>query len=153
MRPLRGKGEQLLGDDVRGIGAGERLYHRGHTWVLPQEDGSVIVGMDELVHDLLGKPREVVLPPRGAQLTVGGTAARVRTQDGEYRIASPVDGTVIDAAAEDEDWRIRVRPREGACDTRHLLRGAEVNAWMIHESAAIRAADGKVALAALLLDP
>ena len=35
----------------------DRLYHRGHTWVKPAEDGTFTVGLDELADHLVGRAR------------------------------------------------------------------------------------------------
>ena len=37
----------------------DRLYHRGHTWVKPEEDGTVCIGIDALAEHLIGAPDSV----------------------------------------------------------------------------------------------
>ena len=44
----------------------ELLYHRGHTWVRPEDDGTSTVGLDELAHHLIGHPDSVQLPVKGS---------------------------------------------------------------------------------------
>ena len=41
------------------------LYHRGHTWVRPENDGTLTVGLDEFAHHLIGHPDSVQLPVAG----------------------------------------------------------------------------------------
>jgi len=43
------------------------LYHRGHTWVRPENDGTVTVGLDELARHLIGHPDSVQLPAQGSE--------------------------------------------------------------------------------------
>ena len=43
----------------------DRLYHRGHTWVRPETDGTLTVGLDDIARRLLGTPEKVELPGAG----------------------------------------------------------------------------------------
>ena len=42
-----------------------RYYHRGHTWVQANDDGTVTIGLDPLAQRLIGRPDIVELPPPG----------------------------------------------------------------------------------------
>jgi hypothetical protein len=112
---------------------GELLYHRGHTWVHPEEDGTVTVGLDDFASRLMGLPDRVVLPARGASLEVNGTGWIAVRDGSDVRVLSPVDGEVVATGGPSEAWYLRVRPPGGALDDRHLLRGGEVGAWMARE--------------------
>ncbi len=112
----------------------DRLYHRGHCWVRPEQDGTVTVGLDDLAARLLASPEHVDLPPAGARLEVNGTALRVRKQGAEVRVLSPVEGEVIACGAPAGSWYLKVRPAQsGEPAFRHLLRGAEVRPWVMRE--------------------
>ena len=52
----------------------DRLYHRGHTWVRPEPDGTLTVGLDDLARRLVGAPERVELPAAGSRLQVNGPA-------------------------------------------------------------------------------
>ena len=54
----------------------DRRYHRGHTWVRPEEDGTVTVGLDDFAERLLGDPEEILLPATGTRLRLNGTGFR-----------------------------------------------------------------------------
>lgn len=105
----------------------DRFYHRGHTWVKMESDGTLTIGLDDLGRRLLGTPDSVELPAPGARLETNGAAFRARRQGIEVRVLAPVDGEVIEA----RDMTLRVRPDK--LDFRHLLRGAEVRPWLMRE--------------------
>ncbi len=109
----------------------DRYYHRGHTWVREAEDGTLLVGLDDLGRRLLGADGTVETPPAGAELRVNEPAFVARRNGVEARILSPVDGTVLGPASDGEAL-VRVRPAEDFRTT-HLLRGGEAVAWMRHE--------------------
>lgn len=127
----------------------DRYYHRGHTWIREEPDGTLLVGLDELGRRLLGEDAEIGLPAPGTRLRVNEPAFRARRNGVEVRILSPVDGTV-EGPASDGEGLVRVKPAEGF-STVHLLRGREAAAWMRHEidrlQMALSAACGAVSLA------
>jgi len=112
----------------------DRFYHRGHTWVHPETDGTVTVGLDDLGSHLIGKPDAIELPPPGAHLEVNGAAFHVRKRDATVRVLSPIGGEVIATGGPNSDWYLKIRP--GAiCESafRHLLRGPEIKPWILRE--------------------
>lgn len=123
--PPRGESVPDLPDD--------RLYHRGHTWVRPEPDGTVAIGLDEFASRLIGEPSGVRLPAVGRRLAVNGTAFRVRTAAAEARILSPVDGVVVATGGPGKDFWIRVRLAGDVLDARHLLAAEEAGPWMVYE--------------------
>lgn len=111
----------------------DRYYHRGHTWVKPDRFGTVVVGVDDIGERLLGSDRTPVLPQPGTVLHVGAPAIAFTTPQGTTRVVSPVDGVVIATGKDHSDWLLRLRPLGVEFDLRHLLRGSEVHAWVMHE--------------------
>ena len=111
----------------------DRMYHRGHTWVRQEQDGTVTVGLDELGRRLIGRPDTVELPGEGAHLYANGTGWKMRRRNADVRVLAPVDGEVVAAGGPDQDWYLRLKPLASAFDFRHLLRGAEVHAWTMRE--------------------
>lgn len=110
----------------------DRLYHRGHAWVRPLEGGYALVGLDDLARRLAGRPEAVELPGVGTGLEANLPAWKVRRNGAEVTIPAPIDGTVVETAAGGEPWVLKVKT-EQPLDTRHLLRGAEVGAWLAAE--------------------
>ena len=113
----------------------DRLYHRGHTWVKPEEDGTARVGIDALANHVIGTPDSVQLPKVGDELEVSQIAWRIRKNGHEIRVRAPLEGTVLSVGGEDE-WTLKIRPRVDLKDPkslRHLLRGPEVHGWVSRE--------------------
>ncbi len=129
----------------------DRLYHRGHTWVRPEADGTLTVGLDDLARRLLGTPERVELPAVGSRLQVNGPAGRVTSRGNDVRLLSPVDGTVLQVLGEGALTTLRVDPG-GDADLRHLLSGVEVRAWALAEMERLQRALGSSELGAALAD-
>jgi len=110
----------------------DRLYHRGHTWVKQESDGTLTVGLDSFAKKLIGKPDGVELPTVGEILQVNGTALCIQKGSARVRILSPVDGRVAAIASAGAAIRITIQPRETP-DLRHLLHGDEVRPWVLRE--------------------
>ena len=74
----------------------DRLYHRGHAWLKPLDDGTVAVGLDDLASRLVGKPDALELPTLGSRVDENGPALRLRAGGARVRVASPVTGEVVE---------------------------------------------------------
>jgi len=116
-----------------GIGYDDRLlYHRGHTWVRPEWDGTYTIGLDEFARHLVGRPDFVKLPAIGADIASDGVAWRMRKNGHEIRVRAPIEGTVMCRGGDGEGWYLNVLPH-GTPNLRHLLSGAEVAGWLTGE--------------------
>jgi len=111
----------------------DRFYHRGHSWVQPQPDGTVTVGLDVFATAVFGRPDVVSFPKAGDHLQINGTAWRMTKNGREARVLSPVEGDVVETGCPDGEWYVRVRPQNELCANRQLLAGAEVAPWMNRE--------------------
>ena len=129
----------------------DRLYHRGHTWVRPEPDGTLSVGLDDFARRLVGAPQRVALPEAGTRLQVNGSAVRLTTRGNDVRVLSPVDGTVVEACGEGAGFTLRIDPG-GSPELAHLLSGPEVRAWALRELERLERALGPSALGAALAD-
>jgi len=102
-----------------------------HTWLRKSPDGTVTVGFDEFLGNLIGAPERVSLPFRGNLITT--TDGHFQLYDGDRRLefVSPVAGQVVEVnvAAEanpslitqdpyGRGWLFRVRPMSTG-DLRH----------------------------------
>ena len=87
------------------------LYHRGHTWVRPEKDGTLTVGLDEFARHLIGHPDSVQLPAKGSKIESNGIAWRMMKNGHEIRVRAPIDGTVVATGGDEDGWYLKLRPR------------------------------------------
>lgn len=111
----------------------DRLYHRGHTWVRAESDGTMTVGLDDLAVHLIGTPDGVMMPAVGTHLVANGMGWEVRKLGNLVRVMSPLDGDVIAVGGPAEGWYLKVKPDGEHADTRHLLTLREAKPWMLRE--------------------
>jgi len=112
----------------------DRYYHRGHTWARLEKDGTVLVGLDELGARLLGRPDALLLPQPGERVHANGAAFHARRRNADVRVASPVDGEVVETGSAARGWYLRVKPDGRDVNAFvHLLRGAEIRPWIQRE--------------------
>jgi hypothetical protein len=112
------------------------FYHRGHTWVRPEADGTVSIGLDELADHLIGNPDSVKMPEVDTEIELNETAWRMRKNGNEIRVRAPMEGTIIGTGGPKEGWYLKIRPRLNVQDPkalRHLLHGPEVHGWLSRE--------------------
>ncbi len=110
-----------------------RLFHRGHTWVQRSEDGSYLVGLDEIGRKLFGDPESLSLPAPGSRLSVNGKAWSMKRGGMTVRVLSPLDGVVLERGTAEGDWILKIGVEEGSPVTTHLLTGREEEAWRTRE--------------------
>jgi glycine cleavage system H lipoate-binding protein len=110
-----------------------RYYHRGHTWVTPQKDGTLLVGLDAIGEHMVGKPDSVRMPAPGSRVVTNGEGWRMSKDGFEVRVLAPIDGTVVQTGTPQDGWYLRVQPDSHPPDLRHLLRGEEIEAWVSRE--------------------
>jgi len=114
----------------------DRFYHRGHTWVQPEQDGTVTIGLDELADHLVGNPDSIKMPSVGDAVEINQTAWRMKKNGSEIPVRAPIEGVVVRVGGPKEGWYLQLRPRLNPHDPatlRHLLRGPEVHGWLSRE--------------------
>ncbi|MFA5832925.1 MAG: hypothetical protein WDA22_05535 [Bacteroidota bacterium] len=110
-----------------------RLYHRGHTWVQEEKDGTYKIGIDDFGTRIIGKPYSIELPPVGSRLSVNGKGMLVKKHNTNIRILSPIDGEVIEHGDAEKGWYLKVKVDNSEKLTEHLLKGKEVPNWIMRE--------------------
>lgn len=147
-RPLPEGEPRVAGFEV----PGDRLYHRGHTWVRPDPEGLLTVGLDDLGAHLLGSPDMIELPKVGSRVVANGTGWLAEKSGSTVRVLSPVDGEVVAVGAGDEGWYLKIRPDPAGSDMRHLLSPAEARPWMLREIERLQMVIATEAVGAALAD-
>jgi hypothetical protein len=110
----------------------DRFYHRGHTWVRPEADGLLTVGLDDMAERVIGTPDRALLPAVGTELAAQGMAFSIEKKGRKIPVRAPIEGTVVAIGGPEQGWYLKLLPR-GSADLRHLLRGAEVSGWLAAE--------------------
>jgi glycine cleavage system H lipoate-binding protein len=131
---------RTISESVFGLSVpNDRLYHRGHTWVKREHNGTLKVGLDDFATKILGKPDATIFPKVGAELKVNSAGWFLIKNGMKIRVLSPVDGKVIEinqagnrSPLSSNDYYLRVKPVDGI-DLRHLLRGREARLWIMRE--------------------
>ncbi len=132
---------------------GDRLFHRGHAWARPGDDGLVTVGVDDFASHLVGPVARVSLPYVGSRVGQGEAAWRVAASDDRaVDMLSPVDGTVVAVNAEAEanprllqeqpyegGWLLKVRPSRLRANRTNLISGEAARLWMREAVAGLQA--------------
>jgi Glycine cleavage H-protein len=111
----------------------DRLYHRGHTWVQEQEDGTYLIGLDDFGKRLIGHPDRLSIPPMGSELKVNGIGWEMYNGGERVRVLSPLEGKVVAVGSADLDYYLRVRPSQKNPNLNHLLSGDDIRPWMLRE--------------------
>ncbi len=112
----------------------DRLYHRGHNWVRLETDGTATVGLDDFGSRVLGKTDHAVFPKVGTVLRLNGTGFRLTRAGSAIRVLSPLEGKLIATGGPQQGWYLRLKPLRGEFELDHLLRGPEVQSWILRES-------------------
>lgn len=114
----------------------DRYYHRGHTWVKCEQDGTVTIGLDQIASHLIGTPDCVSMPGVGEEIELNQSAWQIRKNRKDIQVRAPIEGAIVEVGGPHQGWYLRVRPRLDVHDPitlRHLLRGPEVHGWISRE--------------------
>jgi glycine cleavage system H lipoate-binding protein len=110
----------------------DRFYHRGHTWLKRESDGTYNIGLDDLAEHLIGKPDAVELPQPGTEIANNAPAFTIVKGNTTIHVRAPIDGKVLETGGPAKGWYLKVQPPEPV-NARHLLQGPEVPAWVGRE--------------------
>ncbi|MCD6496747.1 MAG: glycine cleavage system protein H [Deltaproteobacteria bacterium] len=128
------------------------LYHRGHSWVRPDKDDSVRIGLDDIVAHLIGKVDAIKMPKPGETVRQGKPVLRLIRNDETVEVCSPMDGevaivnqAVIDTprilAAEpyEDGWLMTIRPTLTEDALYDLKFGDNAHQWQKNEVTRLQA--------------
>lgn len=128
------------------------VFHtRSHTWLLWQKEGKALVGMDDLLHRVIGRFDEVRLPSVGQRLNRSEKAALVRQGDRVLYFPSPASGVVreINTALLENPglaksdpygagWFFSIQPTNPDTDIQHHMIMRRAADWSARETERIR---------------
>lgn len=130
---------------------GKAFYHPGHTWAVPESDGSVRVGIDDFAAKFIGGVNALSLPGPGARVEQGEEGLKLIADGKEIPMVSPVDGEVVevnDKVVRSPDllvkdpygggWLFKVKAPNLRSNARNLLEGRYAVAWMEETVEALR---------------
>ncbi len=118
-------------------------YHRGHTWARVDDDGVVVVGLDDFARRLVSPAAAVNLPAVGEWVRQGEPAFEVSTEKRRASLVAPVEGEVLAVnhdlqarpglVSDDpygRGWLVKVRPAGLAASLRNLFSGSLARRFM-----------------------
>jgi glycine cleavage system H protein len=128
------------------------FHYRGQTWCHLRPDGNAVVGVNDLIHRIVGRFDEVRPPAPGQYLRRGGKAVLVRQGDNVLYLLSPLTGTVSAVneklATEPElpkndpygaGWLYSIAPEEADLDISYLMIMRRAEEWVRRETERMRA--------------
>jgi glycine cleavage system H lipoate-binding protein len=127
-------------DEVYGLSLpADRLYHRGHTWIRKEDDGTYTVGLDDFGSRLIGRPEKIDLPEVGSKVVLNEPALTIHTRNAPVNLLAPLSGTVAATGDAETGWFIKIKPERNGGITEHLLHGSEVKKWILNEIGRLQA--------------
>jgi len=125
----------------------ELYYNERHLWVQKKEDGTLIIGIDDLGQKLAGKISVITLMEEGRSIDAGKTFGVMESMKWVERLRSPVSGIIIEVNSQlmsrpqtvNEDpyglgWMVKIRAT-GDVDEElsRLVSGEAIKNWAIKE--------------------
>lgn len=88
------------------------FYHPGHTWIMPQGNKTVRIGLDDFGRRLVDGIRKVGLPRKGSIVREGTAAVQLDCGKKCANLLSPVNGvvTAVNDALTEEGWALERDP-------------------------------------------
>ncbi|HEY3323021.1 MAG TPA: hypothetical protein VGP72_21395 [Planctomycetota bacterium] len=117
--------------------------HPGHTWVRPEGDDLVCVGMDHFALGLIGQPSALRLPKPGERLEQAERGWQVQIHGELVDLLSPVEGEVVEVnesvvkapglVSEDpygKGWILKIRVKRVTSAVRSLMPERLARLWI-----------------------
>lgn len=127
--------------------AASALFHRGHTWALPDARGLARVGIDEFARQVVGTIDRIEFPELGRKVRQGDPLFTAVCGSRKVDFVAPLDGRVISvredaplaAAPADDPYRkghfLTLAPFDVARNAPELRSAAEAPPWIERELA------------------
>ena len=124
----------------------ELYYHKEHSWVKVEPDGTVRIGMNDFYQKSAGDTTYIDLPFEGDAVSQGETCGKIQSAKWVGKFVSPISGEIIRVNTELEDdcslinkspyekgWIMMVKPSKINEELQHLYRGTKVEDWVKKE--------------------
>ena len=122
-----------------------------HTWSKPNRDGTITIGLDELLGRMVGAAERVTVPASGAMTDPTFADLGVEVNGRSLRFAAPVAGTVVEANTEvlnkpsliasdpyGKGWLVRVKSGQEDIAASKQYVVAQPVEWLKQQVASIR---------------
>ena len=126
----------------------KRYVHPGHSWMKINQDGDVVVGIDDFGQSIIGSIDEVKLPRLLHRVRQGEVGWMVRHGQRVVPMRSPVTGWVIEknemvknspalvnSSPYGDGWLYKVRPSKLSFQLNNLFTGRAATKWQDMERA------------------
>ena len=127
------------------------FHYKGHTWLQWKMDGSMVVGMNDLLHRVIGKLDEIRLPQPGHKLLRGEKSVMLRQGDKVLYLLSPASGIVTKVNEDvinnpsiskndpyNAGWLYIMSPGDADQDMAFLMVARRAEEWMSREKERMR---------------
>ncbi len=131
--------------EIKGYTMPEGLYyHRDHTWVRVNDDGTMTVGMTEFYGNMAGDTTYIDMPEEGDEVEQGETAGKIQSSKWVGKLGAPVSGEIVEINEDLEDdftlinsdpygagWIMRIEPSDPEAELESLMsETAEIAAFL-----------------------
>jgi glycine cleavage system H protein len=125
---------------------GAIFYHPDHCWAKVENSDRVMIGIDDLLTQLITEVKVVTLPQAGSFTGQGECFAHIIQEDYILPVISPLSGSIqtvnprlekepelITHDPRGEGWLITVKPKNLESDLKNLLFGRKALSWYRRE--------------------
>ena len=90
--------------EIKGYNMPDDLYyHKDHTWVRLEDDGTVTVGMTDFYIRLAGDTTYADLPEEDDEIEQGETAGKIQSSKWVGKLVAPLSGEIVEINEDLED--------------------------------------------------
>jgi glycine cleavage system H protein len=124
---------------------------QNHTWAKPDEDGNLIIGLDELLARVVGPIEEIILPTVDAIVSPAKPSITLRQGERNLGLGLPVNGSVIEVngrvrarpaiASHDpygSGWLVKIHPTDGGSNGYLTFHGGKAREWLRRQNELVK---------------
>lgn len=122
------------------------FFNKNHTWAHLEKNGQVKVGLDDMLHHLVGRSHYEILKSSGDRFKKGDVLTEIVQNDKKLKIHAPVSGKIIksnEILLEDPDliqkdpygkgWIYTIQPENWHKDTESFYLAEDATKWAAKE--------------------